>query len=147
MNPHVTIANRQAGALIIEALISIVIFSIGILALVGLLSATTNKAGDAKYRADASLLANQLIGQMWASDRTQAVLQNNFSSPAGPAYVAWASQVASALPGVTPTLMPTVAVSSVTATAVPSSYITITMQWKAPTDAHPHRYVSIAQIL
>ncbi len=147
MNSRLRGLNKQAGSMVLEALISIVIFSVGILGLVGLLSATTNKAGDAKYRADASLLANQLIGQMWGSDRTQTVLQNNFSSPAGQAYVAWASQVASALPGVTAALMPTVAISSVNATAVPSSYVTITMQWKAPNDAHPHRYVSIAQIL
>ncbi len=138
---------KQAGSMMIEALISILIFSLGILSLVGLLSVSTNKAGDAKYRADASLLTNQLIGQMWSSNRAQVTLQGNFSSPAGTAYVAWASQVAATLPGVTPALMPTVAVSAVTATAVPSSYVTITVQWKAPNDANPHRYVSVAQIL
>ncbi len=138
---------RQTGSMMLEALISILLFSLGILGLVGLMSATTAKAGDAKYRADASLLADQLIGQMWTSDRTQATLQGNFASPSGTKYQSWASGVAATLPGVTAALVPTVVVSSVTATAVPSSYVTITIQWQAPNETKSHRYVSVAQII
>ncbi len=132
--------------MLLEALISIVIFSIGVLALIGTSTVATTKVGDAKYRVDAALLANELIGEMWVSDRTQANLQANFSSPGGASYIPWASHVVGTLPGVLGVLRPTVAVSAVTTTAVPSSYITITIQWQAPGDKNPHRYVAVAQV-
>lgn len=55
----------QEGASLLEALVSILIFSIGIVALMGLQAASLKNVADSKYRADAAFLANQLIGQMW----------------------------------------------------------------------------------
>ncbi|MBK8385246.1 MAG: hypothetical protein IPL11_06065 [Candidatus Accumulibacter sp.] len=57
----------QAGVMLLEALIGILIFSLGILSLVALQATSIQLTSDAKYRTDASLLANRLIGQMWAS--------------------------------------------------------------------------------
>lgn len=57
----------QSGAVLIEALISILIFSIGVIALVGLQVAMTKNVTSSKLRGEASYLANQLIGQMWVS--------------------------------------------------------------------------------
>ena len=57
---------KQQGSVLLEGLIAILIFSMGILALVGLQAAAIKNSSDAKYRADASYLANQIIGQMWA---------------------------------------------------------------------------------
>ena len=48
---------------------------------------------------DASLLANDLIGQMWASDRSPSALQTAFSSPDGAQYLTWLAEVQNALPG------------------------------------------------
>ncbi len=136
--------------MLLEALISIVIFSIGVLALVGTSTVASTKVGDAKYRVDAALLANELIGQMWGSDRVNAgKMQLDFGSPGGPSYKLWASGVANTLPGVTGPLLPTVAVSAVsavTATSSPGNYVTIIIQWQAPSDKNPHRYVAVAQI-
>lgn len=108
----------QQGSMLLEALISILIFSIGILAIIGLQAASIKMSGDAKYRSDASLLANQLVGQMWA-DVASAVAApsvcpangfsaNEFASYAGnytPGtltgnnnFDAWASSVLAALP-------------------------------------------------
>jgi len=75
-----TSARRQSGVMLIEALIAILIFSIGILGIVGLQSSAVKASTDAKYRSEAALLANELIGRMWASDRTQATLQAAFAS-------------------------------------------------------------------
>ncbi len=144
MNPRDRFADGQTGFVMIEALVSILIFSIGILALIGTLAMTTNQVSDAKYRTDASMLANQLIGQMWAGNRTQATLQANFSSPTGPLYTAWAAGVRNTLPSAP---MPTVAVSAVTATSTPSSYVTITIKWQSPKDKSAHTYTAVAQVL
>lgn len=142
--------------MLLEALIAILIFSLGILAIVGLQAASIKSAGDAKYRSDASLLANQLIGQMWVSDRTPSALQNNFQGGQGTdgsAYTAWLADVNSTLPGVSGVTVnkPIVTVSSVTATSPPSSVVTITLFWSTqsqPSQTHSlaHKYVSVAQI-
>ncbi len=57
----------QAGSVILEAMIAILLFSIGILGLIGMQTAAVSNVSDAKYRSDASFLADQVIGQMWAS--------------------------------------------------------------------------------
>lgn len=56
---------RQGGSVLIEAMVSVVIFSFGLLALISMQSAAVRSTTDAKYRADASFLANQIIGEMW----------------------------------------------------------------------------------
>jgi type IV pilus assembly protein PilV len=58
--------NNQSGAMLLEALIAILIFSLGILAVIGLQAQSIRNSAESKYRSDASYLANQLIGRMWA---------------------------------------------------------------------------------
>ena len=61
------IAKTQQGSVLIEALISVLIFSMGILALVGLQTAMLKNTTDSKFRAEASFLAQQRLGEMWAN--------------------------------------------------------------------------------
>lgn len=56
------------GSVLIEALVSVLVFSFGLLALISMQTAAVRSTTDAKYRADASFLANQIIGQMWGVD-------------------------------------------------------------------------------
>src|SRR3990172_9609444 len=58
---------RQRGATLLEALIGILIFSVGILALVGMQALAIKHMSDAKYRSDAAFFANEIIGQMWVN--------------------------------------------------------------------------------
>lgn len=66
MNNISSVKTKQQGAVILEALIAILIFSMGILALVGLQAAMIQNTTDSKFRADASYIAQQRIGQIWA---------------------------------------------------------------------------------
>src|SRR6478609_8169168 len=76
-----TTARRiQGGVMLLEVLIAILIFSLGILGVVGLQAIAVQQSTDARYRADAAQLVDRLIGQMWTSDRTPANLQQLFSS-------------------------------------------------------------------
>ena len=60
-------ARRAAGGFVLlEALIGLLIFSIGILALVAMQAESIRNTTEAKYRNDAAYLANQIIGRMWA---------------------------------------------------------------------------------
>jgi len=136
-----TMHSKQQGSVVLEALISVLLFAIGILAIVGLQAASIKNTAAAKYRTDASLLANQVIGQMWVSDKTNAMLVANFSSPAGASYAAWASSVAQALPGVSGVAAnaPTIAIDA-------SNSATITIFWQAPDEAAAHNYTAIAVV-
>lgn len=70
---EVTSKKTQQGVMLLEVLIALLIFSMGILALVGLQAAMVSNTTNAKYRADASYIAQQKIGEMWAdSDNAQA---------------------------------------------------------------------------
>lgn len=135
------ILNQQRGSVILEALMAILIFSIGILAIIGLQAASISNATAAKYRTDASLLANQVIGQMWVSDK--ASLAANFTGAlgvGGPNYQAWASSVEQSLPGVhtSPAYMPQISFNGNTAT--------ITLTWREASEISQHQYVATAVI-
>jgi len=156
-------AGRQSGVMLIEALIALLIFSIGILGIVGLQASAVNASSDAKYRSEAALLANELIGRMWASNRTQVTLQAAFASPSGTEYQKWAYQgvlsgspgtstapadgtVLKTLPGAMAQPPTVVIVSSGVATLVPSSIVTVTIFWKAPSETTVHNYIAEARI-
>lgn len=140
---------QQTGAMLLEALVSILIFSIGILAIIGLQAAAVSASTDAKYRTEASLLTNQLIGQMWVSDRTVAILQTNFQGgtgcgASGAAYTAWLADVSATLPGVAAN-PPTVCIAS---GATAGNVVTITVFWQLPSSTGAaHQYSTIVPII
>jgi len=140
--------HHKQGFALMECLFSILIFSVGILTLVLLQTKAIYQSREAKYRMDASMLANQLIGEMWIADRGSAALDTRFgSTAAGSGYSAWQSTVAATLPGVA-TSPPTVTVA--TSGSMAGSTVTIQIFWKAPTEqssAPAHRYVVTTQIL
>lgn len=127
--------------MLLEALIAILIFSIGILSIVGMQASAVKASSEAKFRSDASLLGNELIGQMWVSD--PATLQTDFSDPSGAKYAIWLANVQTALPGITGSSnLPTVNVAA-------DGTTTISIFWKLPSEpssAPAHNYVLVAQI-
>ncbi len=75
---------QQSGVMLLEALIAILIFSFGVLGIIGLQTTAQSVTRDGSYRADAALLANELVGRMFAfPDRSGASLQANFQGSAG----------------------------------------------------------------
>jgi len=130
----------QRGIVLLDAVIAIVIFSIGILGMVTLQAAAVKLGGDAKYRTDAAMLADQVIAQMWTSN--PSTLAANYSSPGGASYTAWKNTVTTTgidrLPGAAAT-PPTIVVGA-------DNLVTVTVKWRAPNDTGTHSYVSITQI-
>jgi len=55
---------NQGGVVLIEALLGILIFSIGILALIGMQSVAVKNTVDARYRTEAAYLATQMTSQI-----------------------------------------------------------------------------------
>jgi len=124
------------GIVMLDALIAIVVFSIGILGMVRLQASAVQLASDAKYRTDAAMLADQIIGQMWGDD--PATLAASYASSTTK-YKNWANLVATTLPGVTATTMPTISVGA-------NNLVIVTVNWQPPNAPNAHNYVSITQI-
>lgn len=99
---HLNIAKTQGGIALVEALIAVLLFSLGILALVGLQAVMSKNVTQAKLRAEASFLANQLIGQMWVdqANLSSYVATGGACAITGYANCAnWQTQVRQVLPG------------------------------------------------
>ena len=58
-------ASQQKGAVLLESLIAILIFSFGVLALAGLQASLIKNTDEAKYRAEASFIAQDKISEIW----------------------------------------------------------------------------------
>lgn len=56
---------HQKGIVLLEGLIAILIFSVGILGAVGLQATMIKANSDSKYRVEAGLIVEQRISQMW----------------------------------------------------------------------------------
>ena len=72
VRPSVPAPARQQGVVLLEALIAILIFSLGILGLVGLQAGMVKGTSEAKYRAEASYVAQREIGRIWADPNNAA---------------------------------------------------------------------------
>lgn len=154
MKKHAKLPDKQAGSMVLEALISILIFSIGVLAIVGLQSVSVQQVGDAKYRSEASQLASDLIANMWTTDHTLTSLQANYATT-GNGYKQWLSDVNDTLPGVSGVtanqpIVNIVGQSGATSTdTTNTSLVTITLYWQTPADkarGTKHNYKSVTQI-
>lgn len=128
--------SSQHGMFLLEALIGILIFSMGILAVVGLVAGAMANVSDAKYRTDASLLANRIIGEMWVDRGNLASYQ--YSSGTPPSVLTnWVNAVKNTLPG-TSGVPPTIAVVGNT--------VTVTINWQPPRATTAHTLSAIALI-
>jgi type IV pilus assembly protein PilV len=64
----------QSGVVLLEALIGILIFSMGILAMVALGATAATVQADAQYRTEAMNLAERISSAIWTGvDRTQTI--------------------------------------------------------------------------
>ena len=142
------VANKhQQGVLLLEAMIAILLFSVGVLAVVGLQATAIKNVAQSKYRSDASFLADQILGQMWADRTNIASYAYNGGSP--PARVAaWVQQVKNTLPNAQ-TNPPKITIAT-TNYAGPPAYnahqITVTVSWRAADEHSAHQHTTTALI-
>lgn len=130
---------KQKGIILLEGLMAILIFSLGILSIVALLGVLVKDSSNAKYRTEASLLANQIIGQMETGEKTNAALLTAYASPSGTNFLEWSTTVVETLPGVTGANLPTISIAG-------DNTATVTVSWQSPADNTAHRFVLIAKI-
>ena len=126
---------KQQGVMLLEALIGILIFSIGVLALVAMQAVAISQTTDAKYRSEAAFLADRVIGNIWATRASNVpaiaaawIAEIDGTSPAGPPR----------LPNVTGANAPTVVVAG--------NQITVTVFWQAPGASTRSNHVAISYL-
>jgi type IV pilus assembly protein PilV len=141
-------AARQRGVMLIETMIAILIFSLGVLSVVKLQAASVQQSTDAEYRSMAALLANDLVGRMWSSDRTPTKLEDNFKKD-GPGYKQWVDSFkAAGLPNANEVNLNTVPSVAFNATTN-GTEVTIVVKWVAPgekemkEDKKSHGYTTV----
>lgn len=128
---------RQSGIVLIEALISVVLLSLGILGLIALQGSMGANLTDAKYRAEASFLANQLLGQMWI-DQSNLVKYAVSGGSCTQSYMQcsdWLAKVGRDLP------------EGSASVVLNGTAVTITVTWQTPGVGMPHNYVLSANVL
>lgn len=142
-----TLSRAQGGAFLLEALIGILIFSLGVLGIVGLQARAVRFTTDAEYRAEAMYLANALISEMWTDDRSQLKVRYD-STLGGAGYAVFLNRVNTAFAGavVTP---PVVNVDGPAplpqANSTTSNVVQVTIRWQFPGDLE-HNYTTTGVI-
>ena len=147
MRKELQAPGRERGVMLIEALIAILIFSIGILAVVGMQSVAIKNVTESKHRSEAAFLVNELTSQMWtdAGNLSQYAYPGSGSVP--PKLVNWIAHVELNLPGATVT-RPRVTVTP--PAAIGGATVTIELFWQLPEEASaglpPRKHTVVATI-
>ncbi len=108
-------AAKQAGMTLIEVLVAVLVFSVGLLGLVGLQTRATQFSQVAQDMSRAALLANEMVSLMETT---------NTLAPPAAAVTAWSARVADAADQGLP--------NGVGAVAVAGGVATITITWAHP---------------
>ena len=122
--------SAQGGVMLLEALVAILIFSIGIIAVMGMQAASISQVTQSKFRTDASYLANQILGQIWVDQGNMA----SYSTVGYSGRSGWDTTVASTLP------------SGAGDIVVVGRQVTVTVTWKMPDDTVNRKFVAVANI-
>ena len=149
---------RQQGVFLIEALLGILIFSLGILALIGMQAAAISAQSDARYRIEAANLAEKMQNNIWLNvDRSTpanlATSLANFShnesgancafsgTPSADALVtAWVTEVRAAGSGLPNA---TAAMQQILVNTGTFNRVTITVCWQPPRALTPSRHTIV----
>lgn len=121
--------NYQSGSVMVEALISILIFAFGVLALFAMQSVALQNMSQSNYRATAVYMANQLIGSAQGDINHLADYQYT-PGTANTKVDPWLAEVTAALPKA----------SAVVAVNNTDSTISVTVSWQAPRDTNSHQH-------
>lgn len=139
-------SSRQAGVVLLEALVAILIFSFGILGLIGLQAASIKNLTESQFRVEAANWANTLLAQIRTAD--PGTRKSDFQTDGGSAtygYQAWYNRLTGTTMG-----LPGAALDANQPTVVFSgsddTIVTVTLFWQAKTDSATRQHVVTTQL-
>lgn len=122
----------ERGYVLLEALVALLIFSLGLLGMIGFQAASTRIATDSRFRTEAAILADELISKMAVDKRAVVVSQYAYDSAAGgggaSAHEWFSKRVKDA--SKLPNAKAKVAVEN--GNAVDTFAVTVTIEWDLP---------------
>lgn len=127
--------------MLLEVLIGMLLFLIGIVGIIGLQAASAKNATDAKLRTEAVYLANDIIGRMWADAANLGAYVTPAGTPcdaAGTTRDRWICAVNATLPNSTGVDGPTIAVAG--------STVTVTIFWRKDPNETRHQHSIVTDI-
>ncbi|HTO22838.1 MAG TPA: pilus assembly protein PilV [Spirochaetia bacterium] len=137
-----TLRRNQGGVMLLEAMIGILIFSLGVLALVAMQAVSISNVSNARFRSEAAFLANEILSQAWVDRGTQNANIGTYKWPGGNSTVqAWVTKVNTLLPQ--SDIYPPTITQSVIPGMTRGQQLTVTIQWKAPDALTPSNHVAI----
>lgn len=120
----------ERGYVLLEALVALLIFSLGLLGMLGFQAAATRIATDSRFRTEAAILADELISKMSVDKRAVVVSEYVFDSTGGggASAGAWFKRVKeiSKLPNAK------AKVDVENGKAVDTFVVTVTIEWELP---------------
>lgn len=117
---------KDSGYVLLEALVALLIFSLGLLGMIGFQAASFKIMADSRFRTEAAMLADELLARMSASEVSRVA--SDFG-PQGPKFLAWFDDRvvgASRLPAAR-------VIPNFSASATPSTLlVSLRIEWTAP---------------
>lgn len=114
---HIT-TGQQQGVALIEVMVSLLIFSLGVLGMVAMHGKAITYTVDAEDRSRAAILANEMVASMWLEGTTSPTTQTT-----------WEARVADATVSGLPNASSTISTDTTTGVT------TVTITWRAPSKA------------
>lgn len=131
---------KENGETLIGALISVLIFSIGIIAILGLVTSAFIETGNTQYRVKANEIIGNTISMMLLGDRSTEKIKENYTKEDGDGYKTFFSLVKSNLPGTSSEKnKPSIEIDN-------KGVVNINIKWQAPSDQQNHK-ISISTFI
>ncbi len=138
-----TVPSNCRGALLVEALVALAVFALGILGNVSLLAHTARAVSAAHWRMEAARLAQAQIAAMWTANPD--TLAARYDKDAGGEAYAKLAELAQKLPGADIAgNAPEVSIGP--GPAPRSRKVSVTLHWQLPGERVAHRYRTSAVI-
>lgn len=116
-----------------EVLVSTVIFAVGVLGLLSANATAFSTFSDAKYRVDAALLADRLIGEIWVDRANVALYAHTPGATTTDRVAPWLAEVNRTLPAADATV------------AVVGTQVSVTVTWQ-PAGAQQRQHIAVATL-
>ncbi|WP_283151367.1 type IV pilus modification PilV family protein [Silvimonas soli] len=126
-------AKKQTGFMLLEVLIAILVFSIGVIGLVAAVTVASRTTTSSENRTRAALFANEIISQMWANQTVNIPAQ----------ITAWQNQIPIGAAAATNTaggLSPLPNGVGTVVTNVATNTATVTVTWQEPKSTKTSSY-------
>lgn len=127
---------RDGGFALLEALVAMLVFALGILGMVGLQASMTREQTASKLRSDAAYLASEFVGNMWGDIPNIG----QYSSANCNGYTRcrdWLNKVAATMPGGSATLVLTPGAGF--------TDVSVTVIWVLP-GGEQHQYTAVTTV-